>query len=244
MGPTLYRALPDAPIDVFGPAHQGSVFRAVEAGYRVIGIVDGMFGNVPSVWHKEILYALSKRVTVFGAASMGAIRAAELWPFGMIGVGLAYRSFRRGVLKDDDEVCVVHAPEDCGFHPLSIAMLDFRITLRWLLRKGVRRHVVSEIVGALKHAHFSDRTLHNLRRIAIDRFGIEAGSSVADLVENNLLSPKRQDALRMINAVLNCNPDDVRRVTWRFPKTQHFARQFGRELVDVPKEKPYRKNHF
>ena len=44
-----------------------------EAGYRRIGIIDGHFGNVPSVWHKEILFALSKGVEVSGAASMGAL---------------------------------------------------------------------------------------------------------------------------------------------------------------------------
>ena len=93
----------------------GSVFRAVEAGYRRIGILDGHFGNVPSVWHKEILFAMSEGVEVAGAASMGALRAAELHRFGMIGVGRIYRFFRSGLFTDDDELAVIHAPETLRF---------------------------------------------------------------------------------------------------------------------------------
>ncbi|MEJ0097006.1 MAG: TfuA-like protein [Bauldia sp.] len=52
--------------------------KAVLAGASVIGLVDGVFENVASVWHKEILYALSEGVQVFGAASMGALRAADV----------------------------------------------------------------------------------------------------------------------------------------------------------------------
>ena len=60
---------------------------AVRRGVRVIGLVDGVFERVPAVWHKEILFALSEGVHVYGAASMGALRAAELDTFGMRGVG-------------------------------------------------------------------------------------------------------------------------------------------------------------
>ena len=45
--------------------------KAVIEGATVIGLIDGFFENVASVWHKEILFALSEGVQVFGAASMG-----------------------------------------------------------------------------------------------------------------------------------------------------------------------------
>ena len=46
-------------------------------------IVDGSFQWTPAVWHKEILWAMGRGVHVFGAASMGALRAAELDGFGL-----------------------------------------------------------------------------------------------------------------------------------------------------------------
>jgi hypothetical protein len=78
-------------------------------GYRTIGLIDGFFGNVPAPWHKEILYAMGRGVKVYGAASMGAIRAAELHRYGMKGAGRIFQAYRLGLLTDDDEVCVLHS---------------------------------------------------------------------------------------------------------------------------------------
>jgi hypothetical protein len=39
---------------------------------------------------------------------MGALRAAELHTFGMVGVGRVFEGYRDGVYEDDDEVAVVH----------------------------------------------------------------------------------------------------------------------------------------
>ena len=73
------------------PAAHGDVLRAALRRPRAIGLVDGVFERVPAVWHKEILFALSEGVHVYGAASMGALRAAELDAFGMRGeIGRAH----------------------------------------------------------------------------------------------------------------------------------------------------------
>src|SRR6266567_6646615 len=128
VGPTRLSKIPDG-IHIFAPAALGSLFRAVEAGYKRICLVDGYFGNMPSVWHKEILFALKNGVTVCGSSSMGALRAAELHTFGMVGFGWVYRAFRRGILQDDDEVCVIHAVPELNFDPLSEAMVNIRCSL-------------------------------------------------------------------------------------------------------------------
>ena len=53
------------------PAKQGDIFRATLTRPEAIGLIDGYFDGVPSVWHKEILWALSQGIRVFGSASMG-----------------------------------------------------------------------------------------------------------------------------------------------------------------------------
>src|SRR4051812_15444582 len=73
--------------DYRAPAKAGDVLIATRSHPDAIAIIDGLFESVPSVWHKEILFALSEGVRVYGASSMGALRAAELHGFGMIGVG-------------------------------------------------------------------------------------------------------------------------------------------------------------
>ena len=74
------------------PAAQGDVYRAALNRPRVIAVVDGYFEGVPAVWHKEVLWALDHGIHVFGSASMGALRAAELAHFGMTGSSI--RAFR------------------------------------------------------------------------------------------------------------------------------------------------------
>ena len=43
-----------------------------------IGIIDGFFESVPSVWHKEILYAIHAGIPVFEAALKEAGKTYEL----------------------------------------------------------------------------------------------------------------------------------------------------------------------
>ena len=128
VGPTLPAAevrarLPGA--DVRGPVAVGDVLR-IGRGVRRIAIIDGYFERMAAVWHKEILLALEKGIAVWGAASMGALRAAELAPFGMIGVGQVYRAFRRGELVADDEVAVAHLPAEHGYRAVSDALVNLR----------------------------------------------------------------------------------------------------------------------
>ena len=58
-GPSLYGQDYDATgLVIRPPARQGDIHRAVLDGADAIGLIDGVFGFVPSVWHKEILFAL------------------------------------------------------------------------------------------------------------------------------------------------------------------------------------------
>jgi hypothetical protein len=121
LGPTLSIEQAHEYLDAefLPPVQQGDVLRVLGKRPTAIGIVDGYFELVPSVWHKEILVALSRGVPVFGAASMGALRAAELHTFAMVGVGQIFEWFCAGVLEDDDEVAVLHGAAETGYAPLS-----------------------------------------------------------------------------------------------------------------------------
>lgn len=114
---------------VLPPASQGDIYRVARHGAKAIGLIDGYFEGVPSVWHKEILWALEQGIAVFGSASMGALRAAELSGFGMVGVGRIYEAYASGEIIDDDEVAVLHSPSELGFAPLSEPMVSIRATV-------------------------------------------------------------------------------------------------------------------
>jgi hypothetical protein len=151
------------------PVRQGDLLRLVrEQRPSVVGIIDGYFRDVPACWHKEILFALASGVHVFGAASMGALRAAELDGFGMVGIGTVYAAYRTGrfepyraeLFEDDDEVAVLHGPPETGFLALSEAMVNIRATLAQAAASGVIDEVARDrLVAALKAVPYPDRSL-------------------------------------------------------------------------------------
>ncbi len=128
LGPSLpaAEARTVAPCRVLPPARQGDLFRALVRRPLAIALVDGLFESTPSVWHHEILAALDAGVAVFGGASMGALRAAELQGHGMVGVGRIFAWYREGVIADDAEVALLHAGREHGFRPLTAPLVNVR----------------------------------------------------------------------------------------------------------------------
>jgi hypothetical protein len=236
-GPTLYQQSIAPPIECFGPAAMGSLFRAVEAGFRRVGIVDGYFGNKPSIWHKEILFALDQGVEVVGAASMGALRAAEMSVYGMTGIGRIYRLYRNGRMTDDDEVAVIHAPRYLGFQPLSHAMVNIRYTLRRLVRQGVIDAALSATIAhRMKLRHFSQRTageLHQSLTVIAATTDVNPDRIMQQFIAE-YVDAKRLDAVALVDYLANSAPLPRQRRAWRFPATAHWRRQFEQDLADVP----------
>ena len=131
--------LPVAGIEWRPPVRQGDLYLAALSAPAIIGVVDGYFEIVPTVWHKEILWAMAQGIHVYGAASIGALRAAELTDFGMKGIGHIYRQFRSGRLTDDDEVAVLHGPAEIDYLQVTDAMVNVRATIDRALQEGIRR---------------------------------------------------------------------------------------------------------
>lgn len=131
VGPTIPESEARAVLEAtyLPPVSEGEICRIARERPTAIGIIDGYFECVPAVWHKEILYALSCGIHMYGSGSMGALRAAELAPFGMEGVGAIFEAYRDSHLEDDDEVAVIHGPRELGFLTLSEAMVNIRRTL-------------------------------------------------------------------------------------------------------------------
>src|SRR5437762_3780307 len=85
LGPTLRLAEAQAALDAIylQPAAQGDIVLAAHAFRpRAMVLIDGLFEDRPAVRHKEILWAMAQGIVVIGAASIGALRAAELSSFG------------------------------------------------------------------------------------------------------------------------------------------------------------------
>src|SRR6185503_8566658 len=131
------------------------------------------------VWHKEILWAMSQGIHVYGSASMGALRAAELAVFGMEGVGEIFAQYRDGVLEDDDEVAVIHGAAEHGFVAMSEAMVNIRATLAAAAGAGVVAPATAQaLVDLAKRVFYPERGYPRLLQDAADR-GLPAGELAA-----------------------------------------------------------------
>lgn len=206
LGPTLPREQAEACLDAIclPPAEQGSLLSAVRMlSPRALVLIDGAFASAPAVRHKEILWALAHGIPVFGASSMGALRAAELSAAGMRGHGFIYRWYALNPLADDDEVAVAMTPAEVGAEALSEALINIRLTLRAARRAGIlseqARHAIEE---AARATYFLDRlyppiiekaraALPLSRHAELDRF--------ARWWPGNAIDQKREDAIGLLD---------------------------------------------
>ena len=201
-GPSIAGVAIPSVIEIRPPAKQGDVYLASLEAPNAIGIIDGYFEGVPAVWHKEVLWAIAHNIPVLGASSMGALRAAELDIFGMIGVGEIYEGYRDGLYEDDDEVALHHAPPEVGYGALSIAMVNIRATVSAALKAGViSEEQQFQIIAAAKSLYYGDR---NWPRILED---VESGlaQAVTDWLPGNEVDQKQADAVLLLDRMAEGN---------------------------------------
>ncbi|MGZ2257230.1 TfuA-like protein [Roseobacter sp. A03A-229] len=177
------------------PVQQGDVYLATLENPGAIAIIDGFFEGAPAVWHKEILWALKRGIPVLGASSMGALRAAEMDVFGMVGLGAIYEDYRDGALEDDDEVALLHGPEAVGYPPLSLAMVNVRATLGAARKAGVITGDVAERLTARAKAQFYK--IRSWDSVLADK-GAPIEDSLRGWIADNEVDQKQQDAALLL----------------------------------------------
>ncbi len=240
-GPTLSPEEARGELDAIylPPASQGDVYRASLRRPRAIGIIDGYFECVPAVWHKEILWAMTQGIHVYGSASMGALRAVELAAFGMEGVGAIFEAYRDGTLEDDDEVAVAHGAAETRYRSLSVAMVNIRFTLAAAVEAGVIGPPTrTALEGIGKSLFYPDRTYPRILEGAAGQglLEIELGA-FREWLPRGEVNQKRTDALAMLRAIRQRLADNPKpkSVIYSFQYTamwDHARRHAGQLSLD------------
>jgi hypothetical protein len=228
LGPTLAESSARAELDAgyLPPVSEGDVYRLWRRRPRAIGIVDGYFRCVPAGWHKEIMWMMERGVYVFGAAGLGALRAAELDSLGMRGIGWVYRAFRDGILDRDDEVAVKHGGAEDGYRAQSESMVNIRSTLQAACDQGIISAATRQALAlAGTELFYSERTWPGLLTAA--------GATGADAAELDALrrwlptgriDQQADDAVAMLSEMrcfLATDPAP-QRVSWTMAKTARW----------------------
>ncbi|SIN92433.1 hypothetical protein SAMN02745824_2317 [Parasphingorhabdus marina DSM 22363] len=213
------------------PAKGGDLLQLdLRAGDRVC-LIDGVFESAPAVRHKEILLLLASHIAVFGASSMGALRAAEMARYGMTGVGRIYCAFARGVFTRDDWVALRHAPAEMDCQPLTLALADLIFGLQHAVReKALSARQAGRLLRAGAGIFYQDR----------DWARIESASALG----NNILesfrtwragrwrSQKREDALACLSLLTSCRDEpNIRPEYVDTPFLRNFATASGIDLA-------------
>jgi len=201
LGPSLpqseARKLLDA--DYRPPVKRGDLL-SLPSGTSVVGIIDGVFMSESAVGHREILSLLQSGIKVVGGSSMGALRAAELSDFGMIGVGKVYEMYASGAVDGDDEVALVFNPET--LEPMSEPLVNIRLNVSEAAAEEVISEAeANELVEEMRRTYFPQRSYPLLLEIARAMLGRERARRLKKFVENDAKDLKKSDALMVIATI-------------------------------------------
>ena len=120
------------------PIQRGDLGQSLKEHPDIIAIIDGVFHQNSAVGHKEILNVMKSGIKVFGASSMGALRASELDSLGMTGIGYVYNQYASGEVDSDDDVAVMLDSESLE------ALSEPLINMKYVFTNAVSQNIISE----------------------------------------------------------------------------------------------------
>ena len=210
------------------PAEAGDLLRLPPREDLTVCLIDGYFDHRPAVRHKEVLLLLSEGKRVFGASSMGALRAAEMDSFGMIGIGAVYRAYARGSVTGDDEVALIHAGPARGWRPLSVPLVDVRATLcRAVREKVLAKADARGLLSTAAAIHYVDRSWAEVMQACEKR----SSSKFEAWLPKGQVEQKRIDALACIEAALSRSEAAIHRPQMvRTVFLNSLAKEYGVDL--------------
>lgn len=152
-GPSLPLAhrSPHAMITYYAPAASGDLAAAARR-HPMLLLIDGSRRGA-DVSSKEILGAL-RGTRILGAADIGALRAVEHRPYGMIAHGIVARWYAGNLLAGDDEIASAVDRDATA----SVSLVDVRFAARCAERRGlISKAEERYIVDASRTIYFMDR---------------------------------------------------------------------------------------
>ena len=187
------------------PVKRGDIELALSQNIKELLIIDGYFENQNPIWQREIFYALKEGMTIFGCASMGALRAIELAEYGMIGLGQIYKMYKRGEIDGDDEVALCHSIEPINgeYIETTIPLVNLRYAIHNMTDKKQIEYL-RKALEQLKAYPFQNRDEINLQKILLESGMLkteikELISSMQGRGKNNL---KNMDAKEGVTKVM------------------------------------------
>ena len=184
------------------PVKRGDIYELLEKrdDIEIIGIIDGVFHQSPAVAHKEILEALKQNITVVGGSSMGALRACELYPFGMIGVGNIFEDYKNGVIESDDDVAVSFNPET--YEQMSESWINMKYNFEFAVEDNIiTQSQCNELLKIAKDTYYPKRSFNYV--IKKSSLNDNEKTELINYIHSKQFDIKNQDAKKVIEYIKN-----------------------------------------
>jgi hypothetical protein len=184
------------------PVAAGDLVRLDVRPGDTVGLIDGYFARRPAVRHKEILALLDTGFAVHGAASMGALRAAELADFGMVGHGRIFADYLNGTIVADDEVALVHGTEDDDYRAYTEALVNIRYALGDAFANGtLPQRTATAVLREAGRLPYLERTADNLAAL-VRSMGLDVAEAAhAERAIRHAPDIKQADALVLLESL-------------------------------------------
>lgn len=179
------------------PIQRGDLSQALKEHPDIIAIIDGVFHQNSAVGHKEILNVINEGIKVYGASSMGALRASELDTLGMTGVGYVYSQYTTGEVDSDDDVAVMLDSET--LEALSVPLINMKYVFTNAVSEGIiTSDEKDELLDITKKTYYPQRNY--ARTISESDLDNERKSELIDFIRT---SPdiKKEDAKELLETI-------------------------------------------
>jgi hypothetical protein len=204
VGPTLHGTpVPPVPgIEFQPPVKRGDLDALLARQHppTVVGLIDGAFFHSMAVSPKEVLRAVDHGLLVLGSSSMGALRAVECAPFGMVGVGRVYEAYASGEIDADDEVAMTYDQE--SLRPMSEPMVNLRFGIAAAVSAGVVDVALADrFLAVAKGLYYPQRSLAAVLAGLAQEVDAESCSAVRRYFAESAPDVKRDDARQLLTQV-------------------------------------------
>jgi len=188
--------------DYFPPVKRGNLASTVLNKYQIVAIIDGEFGQSLSVSVIEIRQLLDRGLEVWGASSMGALRAVECGQLGMQGVGWVFKQYKDALLDADDEVALF-------FNPITLKPLTVpKVNIRWMIVCALQEALIdlreSNVLNeVLSKMHYQKLTMDSYIKAVVDEGEGRAATLLLDWCDANKdrTDIKRLDAIELLQTL-------------------------------------------
>lgn len=189
----------DVNVEYKRPIKRGDLSLALKENPDIIAIIDGVFHQSSAVGHKEILKVIKNGVKVYGASSMGALRASELDSLGMVGVGYVYNQYATGEVDSDDDVAVMLDSDTLE------ALSEPLINMKYVFTEAVKESIISEsekdeLINIAKKTYYPQRNY--AKTLSDSSLDNDTKSRLIDFIRT---SPniKKEDAKELLKTIKN-----------------------------------------